>query len=121
MICFLETLPPVLPGTAELTPEREDRDEERVPVERLLEVAPRLGLVFLYDLVVICGVRLLGREEMLDREGEDTRGELVPALERLELLLDDEPEEDDFFRLSLACASGKAITAAPIIIRSVNV
>ena len=115
MICFLETLPPVFPGAAELTPEREDRDEERVPVERLLEVAPRLGVVFLYDLVVICGAPLLGRE------GEDTRGELDPALERLELLLDAEPEEDDFFRLSLACASGQPITATPMIIRSINV
>jgi hypothetical protein len=66
-------------------------------------------------------VRLLGREEMPDREGEDTRGELVPALERLELLLDAEPEEDDFFRLSLACASGKSTTAIPMIIRSANV
>jgi hypothetical protein len=53
MICFLETLPAVLPGVAELMPEREERDEKRVPVEPLLEVVPRLGVVFLYDLVVI--------------------------------------------------------------------
>lgn len=120
MICFLETLPAVLPGAAELTPVREERDEKRVPVEPLPEVAPRLGVVFLYDLVVIFGVRLLDREEMLGREGEDTRGELDPALERLVLLLDAEPEEDDFFRLCLACTLGATTTATPKIIRSVN-
>ncbi len=87
---------------AELTPEREERDEEVVPGIIVLKTVSRPDVVFRDDLVVIRGGRLLGREEMLGREGEDTRGELAPALERLPLLLDDEGGGDDFFRLCLA-------------------
>ena len=75
--CFLDILLPVIAEPAEPASDRDVRDEEMVPGERVLEVVDRLGETFLEYLVDIRGAGLLGlgagREEILGRDGGGAR------------------------------------------------
>ncbi|MBN2315332.1 MAG: hypothetical protein JXM79_15495 [Sedimentisphaerales bacterium] len=106
------------PDPAEFTLERDARAEEMLPGMRMLDV------VFLDCRVVICGTWMfdldVGREEIPERDGDVIRGELVPELRLLPLLLDDEAEEDAF-RFSLACKVDSVIIPTLMKTSSANI